>query len=135
MEIHTMKGLSADEEKTLYTRLGKLLVVGATPMSDSEYESAGRSWFAKQRTTLQDLVCSNNTIRALREGGGMDLMVAIAAAIGSIYNVETAFLLAALLVKTGVNTLCVDFSADDTSDREPFPVFFQQHAAQGNEAA
>jgi hypothetical protein len=92
-------------EADLLLRLGEALA--GEPARDSDQQnlrSRGEDWLRRNRMRFKELVCGNPVFADL--GDSMVDVATLADALCVLLNRPTAFIVAAILIKRGISTLC-----------------------------
>lgn len=100
-------------EKELYQLLGATLLgegVGFGPGDAARFGKFGKKWFDEKWEELRSRICGNSAVKALAESPESDRVVQVSTLTDLLGTIEGesshTLLLAVLITKLGLNTLC-----------------------------
>lgn len=97
--------IASANEVDLLLQLGEALA--GEPSRDSNQQnlrSRAEDWLRRNRTRLKNTICTNPALTDL--GDSMVDVATLADALCALLNRPTAFIVAAILIKRGIGTLC-----------------------------
>jgi len=102
-----VEAMALDEDQ-LYAEIGQLAYDGALPISFSEMMGEGRRWVRDRSADLRTAICPERKAisSAVATGGSVVAAAQAAEVLGSQATGVSRVLLAALLVKIGIDTFC-----------------------------
>jgi hypothetical protein len=110
-ESEAQTALSSDDSELLRALGSELTGPQAFPLQPRELAERGTRWLSAQTAYLQQHVCSNSSIRSFatskEQSDDITIVVELAKLLAGLILPVNPVTLAALLVKRGLNVLCV----------------------------